>query len=76
MTPIDKIAILLGSIVSAIAIGKAGFAIAQFFAQLAESVKTLTHAVEALAARFDEHADRVTHDLSDVRERVARLEER
>lgn len=71
---LEKIGLVVGVAVSLLAVLKAGFAIARFFVTLAESVKSLTAAVETLTGRFDEHARHVTAELADVRERVARLE--
>ena len=72
--PATEIAGLLGIIVAVVAIGKAGWAVAQFFVGLSEGLKNLTAAVTTLAERFDDHAQVVQDDLSDMRERVAGLE--
>lgn len=65
---------LLALIGGVIAVLKVGWAIAQFFVGLAKGLESLTAAVKALTDRFDEHARDITDGLSDVRERVVKLE--
>lgn len=54
--------------------GKVLFAIARFFIELSNSVKTLTRTFEKFTQRFDAHAALVTADIADVRERTVALE--
>jgi hypothetical protein len=53
---------------------KVGWAIAEFFIGLAQGLKNLTTAVTALTERFDAHTGLITEDISDLRERVVKLE--
>lgn len=67
---------LLGLSIAATLVGiiKVLFNVAQFFITLGKSVETLTATVEKMGIRFDEHTVLVMDELSDIRERVARLE--
>lgn len=74
LPPVTTVIEVLAVVGGAIAVLKVGWAVAEFFVGLAKGVESLTNAVKALTARFDEHAHEVTHGLADIRERVASLE--
>jgi hypothetical protein len=67
--------LLYGSVaITLLGLSKALFNVASFFITLNTSVRQLTHEVTRLGDRFDEHANLVLDELSEIRERVARLE--
>lgn len=70
MSPLAIVGSLLGCAVALSSILKAGFAVAQFFADLSANIRALTDAVRTLTTRLDEHRT----EFSTLRERVAALE--
>lgn len=72
--PPDLFLLYLSIAVAVLGIAKVLFNVAQFFITLGKSVETLTSTVEKMGVRFDEHTVLVMDELSDIRERVARLE--
>ena len=70
MTPLEQLSVALGVVLAVVSIAKAGFAIAQFFAELSANVRLLTEAVRMLTAKIDGHVA----EVSDLRERVVSLE--
>lgn len=70
MSPLEKASIVLGVVISTGAILRGGFAMASFFAELKEAIKSLTDAVHQLTERFNLHAE----EMGTMRERVAALE--
>lgn len=68
------IATVVAIFVGTITVGKAMWAIAEFFIGLQKGMKQLTDSVEKLTERFDEHHAHVTEGLADVRERLSGLE--
>jgi hypothetical protein len=74
MPPAAELIQLLAICGGILALMKVGWAVAAFFVGLAKGLETLTAAVTALTERFDAHASDITDGLSDVRERVAKLE--
>lgn len=73
MTP-ERFLLGLSIAVAVLGIAKVLFNVAGFFITLGKSVETLTATVEKMGVRFDEHTVLVMDELSDIRERVARLE--
>lgn len=65
---------LVALVVGLLSIAKVLWAVAEFFIGMSKTLKSLTHSVEKLTARFEAHYADVSEDLADARERIAALE--
>ena len=74
LTTAEQLAMLFAVMGALYAMGKAMFAVAQFFATLSTSVTSLTESVKSLKSSFDEHHEKIHSQLDDIQERVYALE--